>query len=256
VSFIARNAAEYREVSALIARNPVEQFPDQIKAIAAEHRPSRMPFFRNFAQLPKDAATSPELLGQVYLVYQAAMHATRAAVYYMPHLDSPALRRRKLAIYVDDDGLRNGDTHHYQLTRAFKNIGAALPLGDEDFGSAEELCHRLDTTTAHFVRLTKKLYSRSLGPWCSVEVMSDDWMRGLADALAVHHPQVRAEPYFAECFDGHVEERHAEEALEVTSMVLKARPYLLEDTLHDAKTIAQALDGIWAQLDNIITSRH
>jgi hypothetical protein len=88
VSFVARNAVEYREVSALIARNPIEQFPDKIKAIAAEHRPSRRPFFRNFAQLPEEAATSPELLGQVYLVYQAAMHATRAAVYYMPHLDS------------------------------------------------------------------------------------------------------------------------------------------------------------------------
>jgi hypothetical protein len=30
-------------------------------------------------------------------------------------------------------------------------------------------------------------------------------------------------------------------------MVLKTRPYLVEDTLHDAKTIAEPLDGIWAQ---------
>ena len=55
------------------------------------------------------------------------MHATRAAVYYMPHLDNPAMRKRKLQIFIDDDGLPGGDTHHYQLTRAFQNIGADVP---------------------------------------------------------------------------------------------------------------------------------
>jgi pyrroloquinoline quinone (PQQ) biosynthesis protein C len=237
-------------------RAAVEEFPDKIKAIAAEHRPSRMPFFRSLKELPKSVATSPEILGQIYLVYQAAMHATRAAVYFMPHLNSPALRRRKLAIYVDDDGLPRGDTHHYQLARAFRSIGAALTIGDEDFGDTEDLCRRVDPTTAHFLRLTRALYSRSLGPWCSIEVMSDDWMRALADGLAVHHPKIQEEPYFAECFGGHVEERHAEEALEVTCMVLRERPHLIEDTLRDAKAIADALDGVWGQLDNIIMAKH
>jgi hypothetical protein len=251
-----RNADEYRASAPLLGRSPVDEFPHRIRAIAAEHLPSRMPFFRNLSELPKSAARSADLLGQVYLVYQAAMHATRAAVYFMPHLNSPALRRRKLQIYIDDDGLPKGDTHHYQLTRAFHNIGAALPIGDEDFGDTEELCRRLDPTTGHFIRLTKALYSRSLGAWCAVEVMSDDWMRALANALAVNHPQIHEEPYFAECFAGHVEERHADESLEVTGMVLRERPYLIEDTLRDAKTIAEALDGIWGQLDNIIMSRH
>jgi hypothetical protein len=61
--------------------------------------------------LPRPVATDPTLLGEIYLVYQAAMHATRAAVYYLPHLDSPALRKRKLRIFVDDDCLPGGDTH-------------------------------------------------------------------------------------------------------------------------------------------------
>jgi len=105
MSLLLRNVREYRRSSVLVGRTALEEFPDKIKAIAAEHRPSRMPFFQNLRKLPKPVASSPEILGQIYLVYQAAMHATRAAVYFMPHLNCPALRRRKLQIYVDDDGL-------------------------------------------------------------------------------------------------------------------------------------------------------
>src|SRR5690348_18478279 len=150
--------------------NSVEEFPVAIKMLAEQHRPSRMAFFRNLAALDHAAASDPSFLGQIHLVYQAAMHATRAAVYFLPHLDSPALRKRKLQIFVDDDGLPEGDTHHYQLTRAFRNIGANILLDDEDFGSHEELCEQLDPETGHFVRLAQKLYSRSPGPLCAVEV--------------------------------------------------------------------------------------
>lgn len=228
-------------------------FPAAIAAIAAGHRPSRMPFFRNLAGLPHDVARKPVLLGQIHLVYQAAMHATRAAVYYLPHLDSPALRKRKLQIFVDDDGLPGGDTHHYQLTRAFQNIGAELPLDDEAFGEPEELCRHLDPQTAHFVRLAQTLYARSLGAWCVVEVMSDNWMRALAEALAKHFPQIVAEPYFHECFEHGVEERHAEEAMAVTQMILRARPELAAETLRDARIMAEALDGVWERLDQIVS---
>jgi hypothetical protein len=110
-----------------------DEFPVAISLLAEQHRPSRMPFFRNLATLDHAAASDPAFLGQIHLVYQAAMHATRAAVYYLPHLDSPALRKRKLQIFVDDDGLPGGDTHHYQLTRAFRNIGAQCVLDDEAF---------------------------------------------------------------------------------------------------------------------------
>jgi pyrroloquinoline quinone (PQQ) biosynthesis protein C len=230
----------------------VESFPDAIRALADEHQPSRMPFFGRLAALPRSLAASPEMLGQIYLTYQAAMHATRAAVYYMPHLDSPALRKRKLQIFVDDDGLPGGDTHHYQLRRAFSSIGAQCAVDDEEFGETEVLCRHLDAETAHFVRLARKLYARSLGPWCIVEVLSVDWMKALAKALSVHFPYFMQEPYFEECFSQMVEERHAEESLTVTQTVLRARPELLAETLHDAKMMAEALDGVWVQLDRVV----
>ena len=230
----------------------IEGFPNAMTAMLEKHRPSRMAFFERLAAMPRSAAGDPSLLGQIHLIYQSAMHATRAAVYYLPHLDSPALRKRKLKIFVDDDGLPGGDTHHYQLTRAFRNIGAKCVLEDEEFGDPEELCRYLDGETAHFVRLARRLYSRSLGPWCAVETMSVDWMRALAEALSVHFPQFKHEPYFAECFSHMVEERHAAEALEVTQLILRARPELLAATLRDAKTIAKALDGVWTQLDRIV----
>ena len=232
----------------------IDNFPNAIAALAEQHRPSRMPFFRNLANLDYRAASDPLFLGRVHLIYQSAMHATRAAVYYLPHLDSPALRKRKLQIFVDDDGLPGGGTHHYQLTRAFHSIGAQCILEDEEFGEAEELCRHLDGETAEFVRLAQTLYSRSLGPWCAIEVMSVDWMRALVDALAVHFPGIIHEPYFAECFSEMVEERHAEESLAVTQMVLRARPELLSGTLRDAKLIAEGLDAVWMHLDRITCS--
>lgn len=244
--------AEQPRLWAEPTQDEIEAFPSTINAIAELHSPSRMPFFRHLAALPRAAVNNPKLLGQLHLVYQSAMHATRAAVYYLPHLDSPALRKRKLQIFVDDDGLMGGDTHHYQLTRAFKNLGAELVLGDEEFGEPTELCRHLDPQTANFVRLAQTLYARSLGPWCAVEVMSDDWMRALADALAVHFPDIVKEPYFADCFSHGVEERHAEEALAVTQTILRARPALLEETVRDAKAMAEALDGVWTRMDRIV----
>ena len=230
----------------------VDEFLAAIEVIAEQHRPSRMPFFSNLATLDHTTAGDPSLLGQIHLVYQAAMHATRAAVYYLPHLDSPAMRKRKLQIFVDDDGLPGGDTHHYQLTRAFRGIGTKFVLDDEAFAEPAELCCHLDGEAARFVSLAKPLYSQSLGPWCAIEVLSADWMRALADALSVHFPQFADEPYFAECFSEMVEERHAEESLSITQMVLRARPELLPATIEGAKVIAEALDGVWTHLDRIV----
>jgi len=230
----------------------IEDFPNAIAAILEEHRPSRMPFFRRLAALPTAVAGDPCLLGRIHLIYQSAMHATRAAVYHLPHLDSPAMRKRKLQIFIDDDGLPGGDTHHYQLTRAFRNIGAQCLLDDEEFGEPSELGRHLDGETAHFVRLAQSLYSLSLGPWCTVETMSVDWMRALADSLSVHFPKFKHEPYFEDCFSEMVEERHAAEAIEVTQTVLRGHPELLRETLRDAKIMAEALDGVWTQLDRIV----
>jgi len=230
----------------------IDVFPSVIRGFLKEHRPSRMPFFRHLANLPFSIASDPTLLGQIHLTYQSAMHATRTAVYYLPHLDSPGLRKRKLQILIDDDGLPGGDTHHYQLTRAFLNIGAKSLLADEEFGEPGELCGHLDAETLHFVRLARELYARSLGPWCAVEVLSVDWMRALAEAISVHFPEFINEPYFRECFSQQVEERHADESLAVTQTVLKGRPELVPETLRDAKMMAEALDGVWVHLDRII----
>jgi hypothetical protein len=246
-------AVNYKELGMIEAdRDAVEAFPRTVIDMVEQHRPSRMPFFQHVRSLPLAIAGDPEFLGDVHLVYQAAMHATRAAVYYLPHLDNPALRKRKLQIFVDDDGLAGGDTHHYQLTRAFRHIGANLRLQDEDFGAPEDLCEHLDAETAHFVRLAKKLYARSLGPWCAVEVMSVDWMRALAEAFGGHFPQFAHESYFEDCFSHQVEERHAQESLEVTQLVLRERPELLSETLRDAKMMAEALDGVWTNLDRVL----
>lgn len=240
------------QATAIIAKGDVDHFHAIIDEIAHNHRPSARPFFDRFAALPAVIAHDPKLLGDIFLIYQAAMHATRAAVYYMPHLDSPKMRQRKLQIFVDDDGLPGGDTHHYQLTRAFKNIGAACPIDDEQFGEAEELTPYLDDASAEFVRLARTLYARSLGPWCIVETMSVDWMHALARSLAVHFPSIEREPYFADCFDQQVEERHAEEAIAVTQSVLERRPALVEQTVEDARAMAQALDGVWDAMDRAI----
>ena len=229
-----------------------DDFVNIITTVLVQHRPSRMPFFGRFASLPREVASNPLLLGKVHLNYQSAMHATRAAVYYLPYLDSPALRKRKLQILIDDDGLPGGDTHHYQLTRAFLSIGTKCLLDDEKFGEPDVLSQKLEAETADFVRLAAKIYSRSLGPWCAIEIMSVDWMRALADSISVHFPEFRCQPYFEECFSQEVEERHAAEALDVTQIVLNERPELLSQTVEDAQLIAKALDGVWTHLDRIV----
>lgn len=223
-----------------------------IEQIAEDHDPSKSPFFKRLRDLPDVVAADPDMLGQIHLVYQSAMHATRAGVYYMPHLDSPAMRKRKLQIFVDDDGLPGGDTHHYQLSRAFRNIGAKLVLEDEEFGGPADLCRHLDPETSKFVQLATTLYARSLGAWCVVEVVSNSWMRLLADGFSAHFPDMPNEPYFSDCFSQGVEERHAQEALEVTAMVLRNRPELYSETVLDAKLMAEALDGVWRRLDTIV----
>jgi hypothetical protein len=246
------NAAGARRAAAKVGSGIASKFAAAIEQIAAEHHPSRSPFFQHLRELNTTAASDPQFLGQIHLIYQSAMHATRAAVYCLPHLDSPSMRKRKLQILIDDDGLPGGDTHHYQLTRAFRNMGAKLVLTDEEFGSATELCRHLDPETARFVQLAGTLYARSLGSWCVVELMSDWWMRSLADSLAVHFPAVRDEPYFADCFSQGVEERHAADAMEATSSVLQARPELYSETVLDARLMAEALDGVWRRLDTVV----
>jgi hypothetical protein len=226
----------------------VEAFRVNMRMIEATHRPASFPFFMRLAGLPSAAALNPELLGRIHLTYQAAMHATRAMVYFLPHLDSPELRQRKLEIYLDEDGSPRGLSRHYQLTAAFRNLGARLRLDDEKFGDLERLSAQLDSRTAEFVRTVRRLSARSLGPWCIVEMFADDWRSALMDALAVHAPAVCAEPYFQGTPSG-----EASTALELASLVLSQRPELLDQTVADAWAMARALDLIWDALDDVVT---
>src|ERR1700751_5683521 len=79
-----------------------DEFPNAFSAMLEKHRPSRMPFFKRLAAMPSASVAEPHFLGKIHLLYQSTMHATRAAVYYLPYLDAPALRKRKLQIFTDD----------------------------------------------------------------------------------------------------------------------------------------------------------
>lgn len=231
----------------------IEAFRVCMAEIAAAHPPSRHRFFGHLERIDGATLCSPAVLGELYTRYQAGMHATRAMVYHLPHLDTPALRRRKLQIFIDDDGLPGGDTHHHQLGRAFAEAGAAPRLGDDDFTEMGPLATRLDPATARFVQEVELLYPRSLGAWCMVEILSDDWMRAFAHGLSRHLPALPQQPYFADCFTHGVEERHAAESLAVTELVLLRRPELLERTVEDAARMARALDHLWEGLDTLLT---
>lgn len=236
-------------------QNAGQAFHNVLKDIYHEYLPSKHRFFSHLALFPAEKLRSPDLLGAIYLRYQAACHATRVMVYFVPYLDSPALRIRKLRIINDDDSLQNGDTHHYQLSRAFANLGAKFILKDEEFGSLDELQKFLDPTTADFVSLVQKIYPQSLGPWCVIEMFAHDWMEALMNALGNCFPFIKQEPYFAECFNQGIEERHAAEAQELTRIVLHNSPQLLEPTIAGAKLMAAGLDRFWLGLEDLLQDK-
>jgi hypothetical protein len=96
------------------------RFHVEIDRLAEECRPTRHPsFFARLAVMPQERLTSAVL---------SELH----------------LRSHKLQIYIDDDGLVGGDTHHHQLSRAFTGIGAPLRLEDEQFGELDELVHAVE----------------------------------------------------------------------------------------------------------------
>jgi hypothetical protein len=216
------------------------------------HLPSKHSFFSDL----KQTKPTPEILGKLHLIYQTAMHATRVGVYHLPHLDSPSLRKRKIVILMDDDHLPNGDTHHYQLTRTFKNIGAEILLDDESFGDLDGLwlpdwLHSSLNMTI-FLNSVYDNYTSNLGGWVYVEAVSNDWMIALRDSLMVHFPQIEHEPYFADCFNANVEDRHASESLNLTLELVKNQHQIYTNAVYGIRHLAQTLNGIWDLMDDVI----
>jgi hypothetical protein len=227
-------------------------FREALQDLEKNYLPSNHSFFNKLAEFPHEKLHSQHLLGELYLRYQAACHATRVMIYHIPHLDSPDFRVRKFRFIGDDDGIENGDTHHYQLSRAFRHIGAHCVIGDNDFGELGKLKAKLDPATANFLSTTQDLYPKSLGPWCVIETFSDNWMRALMDSLSVCFPSINKEVYFAECFEKCIEERHAEEALVLTVLILDQFPELLSETINGATLMAIGLNDFWSGLENML----
>ena len=96
------------------------------------------------------------------------------------------------------------------------------------------------------------LYSRSLGPWCVVEVMSVDWMRALADSLSVHFPNSSMSRTLKNVFPRWSKNAMRRSRFRSRKIVLRTRPALLPETLNNAKIMAEALDGVWTHLDRIV----
>ena len=91
-----------------------EKYLSAISKVCEQYQPSKHALFQKLPLMNSAVIKNPVVLGQFYLQYQAGMHATRAMVYLLPFLNNPAARKKKLEIYIDDDGLAGGDTHHYQ----------------------------------------------------------------------------------------------------------------------------------------------
>jgi hypothetical protein len=198
---------------------------------------------------------SPEILDELYKRYQAAMHATRVMLYFLPNLDSVELRARKLRIIADDDGIPGGDSHHCQLRRTWEYVLGRKPLLEDDtFGELDDLIPLLDSATANFVLKAKMLYPKSLGPWLLVEGLAHDWIGALLNGLRVHFPGVDNTPYFVENYASHLEIRHAEESIDLASAVLLRKPQLIEETLNGAREMGEALNLLWEGMDGVLTT--
>lgn len=191
-----------------------------INELFRRHQPSKHPFWKDLARAPRvimDDRTPNGFLAHLYLAYQGAMHATRAAVYSVP-LHTPEQRLQLAAVIVDDDNFVTGESHHFHLECMFRSKMGIDPVGE--FGDLKELVTRMDRelpasggdvlapVASHFVRRVEQLYPLSPAAWCIAEVLSDDWLSILAKSLSPHFPGIEKTPYFDEITTGEVEILH------------------------------------------------
>ena len=229
-----------------------ELFNFKIQNIYNTYLPSKHSFFLNLSQFPHEKLRSPKLLGNLYLRYQSACHATRVMIYKVPYLESPSLRNRLVRIIADDDNVELLNSHHYQLSRLFAKLGAEILTEDEEFGDLNKLKTILDRKTSLFVSLVQDLYPRSLGAWCVIEMFADNWIQALMDSLTPCFPEIHKEEYFNTCLEQDLEKIHSREALDLTNIVLQNHPELLDSTIDDALVMAKGLNMFWTGLDDLL----
>jgi len=220
----------------------------------AKHRPSNHSFFSTLKNAPKEVATNPHVLREIYIRYQAAMHSTRVAVYFTPYLDSPQLRQRKAKIILDDDTVNDLPSHHKQLENLFRSLGAQCIPHEEEFGTLPELRKRLDPDTARFSTRAEEFYRSDLGAWTTVEILSDDWISAFSQSYAPHYETgfVLGLQYFDEITTGHVEIQHMLETLALLEDTLVRHPRLIPITQEHSREMAKELDLLWDNLEAVV----
>lgn len=227
-------------------------FNSFIQELNYQYSPSKNYFFETLKNCSSSILT-PKITGELYNRYQSFCHATRVMIYHIPYLDSPDLRIRKIKFILDDDSLDFHRVHHYQLKELFKSIGAENIFEETLFESFDLLCSRLDPVTISTVRIIENLYPKNLGAWCIVENFADVWMRLLCDSLSSHFNNISEASYFYDAFSYEIEQRHAQESLELTCIALEKRPKLLSETKYSAENMAKTISRFWDSLEFLIS---
>jgi hypothetical protein len=211
-----------------------------------EFRPSRHKFFPMLKGASESLIRSPEFLDSLYVRYQAAMHATRVMVYFLPFLDEIEFRTRKCEIIAEDDNLPGGDTHHEQLRRTWTTLLGRKPsAADSYFGSLDVLAKALDQETGRFVEFVYREYPKTLGPWVMVEGLAHNWIEALCDSLTPHFPNIANTDYFVGNLTSGVELEHADVALVLFEQVIARNPQIVEASVEAAIETGSQLNRFW-----------
>jgi len=250
-------SVEFSNQSSLDEQNRYvhQQFRSLMNELFEKYKPTTHPFFENLKNAPTSVVRNPEFLSELYKRYNAAMHATRASVWFTPYLNTPRLRQRKAAIIVDDDTVDGELTHHKQCENLFVWLGAKSVLPEDSFGDLEELKKHLDPSTYDWCEKTWKLYTKSTGAWSIFEVLSDNWQSGLAYSLLPHYDnELLKQQYFDEIATGHIEILHMLETVSLTEDVLHRYPHLYQETAEDAIEMAKVSYSLWDNFDSLLAS--
>jgi len=232
------------------------EFRNLMNGLFNQYKPTNHRFFKNLMETNVTAAVrDPLFISELYKRYQGAMHATRAAVWYSPNLETPRLRQRKAAIIVDDDTVDGEKTHHRQCENLFRWMGADPIPNEALFGDLDTLRELLDADTFAFCQRAYDLYVKSTGAWSIFEVLSDNWQSALYNSLSPHFDEgLREQQYFDEISFGHIEILHMLETVSLTEDILHRKPHLTQETMDDAIEMAEWTYKLWDNFDDLLLS--